>query len=139
MKKLWIVPVLLAILSACSQSETIKTNSPWARQGKIDGNSAVYFILENNTKQDDRLIRVESSVTETSELHLTKMSSDNTMMMMPQESVAIPAGSKVNFEPGGYHVMLLNLKKDLKIGDSIKITLNFEKAGRIELEVPVKE
>jgi copper(I)-binding protein len=138
MKKLLSALFILIILSGCAANKTIKIISPWARPGKLDGNSAAYFILENNTAQDDRLVGVASPVSEMSELHMTKMDAQNKMMMMPQEFVDIPSAGKLNFEPGGYHVMLLNLKKDLQVGETIKITLNFEKAGKIEIDVPVK-
>lgn len=139
MKTLLFALVSLMIMSGCTASETMKISSPWARPGKMDGNSAAYFMLENNTKVDDRLVGAESSVAETSELHMTKMDAENKMMMMPQEFIALPAEGKVNFEPGGYHVMLLNLKNDLQVGETIKMTLSFEKAGKIVLDVPVKE
>jgi len=139
MKKLLLALLSLMILSGCSADETMKINAPWVRPGKIDGNSAAYFVIENNTKMDDRLVGAEASIAETSEMHMTKMDADNKMMMMPQEFIALPSGGKVNFEPGGYHVMLLNLQKDLQVGEMIKLTLSFEKAGKIELDVPVKE
>jgi copper(I)-binding protein len=139
MKRIFLFLITMFILGGCAVAETVKVDSPWARPGKKDGNSAAYFVIENNTKMDDRLVSAKSSISETSELHMTKMDSESKMMMMPQESIDLKAGDKVIFEPGGYHVMLLNLKKDLQVGEKIKLTLTFEKAGNIELDIPVKE
>lgn len=61
------------------------------------------------------------------------------MMMEPQEAVEIPAGENVQFQPGGLHVMLVGLKNDLKVGDTLKVTLKFETAGEITVEAEVKE
>lgn len=61
------------------------------------------------------------------------------MMMVQQENVPVSAESKVEFKPGGLHVMLIGLKQDLNPGDTITVTLNFEKVGQITLDVPVRE
>jgi copper(I)-binding protein len=139
MKKLVIVIGLLILLCACSADETLRINNPWVRPGKKDGNSAAYFSIVNNTKQEDKLVGAETSSAGNCEIHMTSIDSDNMMRMTPQENIPIPAGSKVDFIPGGFHVMLLNLKNDLQTGEIIKITLKFEKAGKIEVDIPVKE
>jgi copper(I)-binding protein len=61
------------------------------------------------------------------------------MSMKQQESVSVPAGDQVEFKPGGLHIMFVNLKRDLKVGDTITITLIFEKAGRLTIQAVVKE
>jgi len=60
------------------------------------------------------------------------------MSMHHQMSVNIPAGEQVVFEPGGYHVMLINLQRDLIDGETISLNLKFKNAGEIRLEVPVR-
>ena len=67
------------------------------------------------------------------------MSDEGTMSMQPQENVPIPNGSEVAFEPGGLHVMLINLESDLRPGDGFSLSLNFQQAGTVEIEVPVRE
>ena len=61
------------------------------------------------------------------------------MMMVQQENVPVSAESQVEFKPGGLHVMLIGLKQDLNPGDTFAVTLNFENAGEITLDVPVRE
>jgi copper(I)-binding protein len=138
MKKKIFFIFLFSLLFACSSNAIIKINLPWVRPGKVEGNSVVYFMIANDTKMEDKLVGADCSEAGTCEIHLTKINSENKMIMMPQEFVSIPAGGKVVFEPGNYHVMVLNLKKDLKPGDTFLLTLKFEKAGEMKIEVPVK-
>ena len=67
------------------------------------------------------------------------MPESQVMRMVKQENVPVPGGGKVEFAPGGLHVMLIGLNADLAVGDTIEVTLTFEKAGEITLQVPVKE
>ena len=61
------------------------------------------------------------------------------MMMVQQENVPVGVQSQIEFKPGGLHVMLIGLNQDLKPGDTFQVTLNFEKAGQITMDVPVKQ
>ena len=61
------------------------------------------------------------------------------MTMQPVESVPVPAGETVELKPGGYHVMLLDVKKVLAVGDTIDVTLTFEKAGEVTTTAEVRE
>ena len=68
------------------------------------------------------------------------MSDDNGVMSMQmQEAVPVLAKDQVEFKPGGLHVMLVALAQDLNVGDTIPVTLNFEKAGSIKVDVSVRE
>jgi hypothetical protein len=67
------------------------------------------------------------------------MSDDDMMIMQHQMSVELPANDETSFEPGGLHVMLINLQRELKDGETIRVTLNFKNAGEMELEVPVRQ
>lgn len=128
---------VMLILTACGP-KNLQVTQPWARPGAIGDNSAIYLVIDNPTSEADTLLGAATDVANTTELHKSTM--ENGMMMMePQEKVSINARSKVVFEPGGLHVMLVGLKQDLHAGDTIRLTLNFEKAGAITLDVPVKE
>ena len=61
------------------------------------------------------------------------------MTMKPVESITLPKGVMVELKPGGYHIMMLKLAKPLKVGDTVKITLTFDKAGIVLVDVPVRE
>ena len=134
--------VIILIAAACSSpgsSENMITlRDTWARPGIAGGTSAVYFVLENPASQEESLQSASSDIAEASELHRSEMSSDGTMSMHHQMSVPIPAGEEVAFEPGGLHVMLINLQRDLNEGETISLVLKFKNAGEMQLDVPVR-
>ncbi|BAJ62902.1 copper chaperone PCu(A)C [Anaerolinea thermophila] len=131
---------VILLMSACaSRQSNLTIQDPWARLGVAGGNSAIYLKIENATKEDDALISASCDAAMMTELHMTQMMDDGTMKMEPQEKISIPAGQTVELKPGGLHIMLMNLKKDLKTGDTLNLKLKFEKSGEIEVSVPVKE
>ena len=140
--RVWLLVALLAAIwmSGCAGSTGgLEVQGAWARPGATGGNSAVYFVIDNRQAQDDTLLNAASDAAQMVELHISKMSEDGTMIMEHQENVPAPAGKKVEFTPGGLHVMLMGLTGDLKPGDKIAVTLTFEKAGDIEVEAAVRE
>lgn len=128
---------LYFLLSAC-QPKTITISDAWARPGSRGGNSAVFFVINNPTTRDDSLMSARGDVALNIELHRTTMN-QGVMKMEPQSSVMVPAESQMAFKPGDYHVMLINLGSDLRLGDSFPLVLTFENAGEITLQVRVKE
>jgi periplasmic copper chaperone A len=134
--------VLLSVMmsSACTPAATdIEASEVWARTGMAGGNSAVYMVLVNGTSADDELLSASSDVAEAVELHISQMGPNGEMQMIPQSSVPLAAGAKVEFKPGGLHVMLIGLKQELKVGDQFEITLHFKNHTDIVLKVIVKE
>ena len=141
MKRILIFVVLsVMLLSACAPAATdIEASEVWARTGMAGGNSAVYMMLVNGTSADDELLSASSDVAEAVELHESKMGANGEMQMIPQASIPLAAGVKVEFKPGGLHVMLIGLKQELKIGDEFVLTLHFKNHADITLKVIVKE
>ena len=137
----WMVALLLAALlvGACGKTGEFKVMDAWARPAASGDNGAVYFIISNATDTDDRLLTVSTDVASVAEVHMSMKDSNDVMSMQMQEAVPIPAQQEVIFKPGGLHVMLIGLSRDLKIGETISLTLNFEKAGSITLQAPVEE
>ena len=112
---------------------------PWARPTPPGLTvTAVYFGVKNHGKTADRLIGYSSSVAGRSELHETRM--DGGMARMrPVESVSIPANGSIKAEPGGLHLMLLDLTQTLDVGQRIPVTLKFERAGNVVVEAVVED
>jgi copper(I)-binding protein len=133
-----IIFTTMLILSACSPDSDLTVSEIWARPGIADGNTGVFFVIDNPTGQTDRLLSAASEIAEAVELHKTTMT-DGVMQMTPQEFVEVPAGEQVVFQPGDLHVMLIGLHSQLNVGDSFDLTLNFETAGAITLSVTVQE
>jgi copper(I)-binding protein len=131
--------VFLLLTSACAGSPEITIDDPWARPGFKGDNSAVYLVINNSTEQGDGLIGASSDVANMTEIHLSKMDAEGTMTMERQDLIGIPASETVTLEPGGLHVMLMNLVNDLNVGDKFDLTLAFQRAGDIVVEVEVKQ
>jgi copper(I)-binding protein len=108
-----------------------RATPPGARSG------GAYFTVRNGGGVADRLVRVASPVAAAVELH--SMTMDGNMMRMRQVAgIDIAAGATLTLASGGYHVMLIDLRQPLKIGDKIPLTLNFDKSGAIDIVATVE-
>jgi periplasmic copper chaperone A len=101
----------------------------------MDTSLAGYMQIKNASGTDDRLMGVTSDFADAM-LHETRMNGD-VASMQEVAAIDIPAGSTVDFKGGGLHVMFTNLKQDLKEGDTVNWTLQFEKAGNITVPATV--
>jgi periplasmic copper chaperone A len=139
-----------SILAGCSSgSASIVVSDPWARASSAMASAgAAYMTIDNTGSAADALIGASSPAATTVEVHETVAmgspapgaSGDGGMMgMQPVARLEIPAGGSVELKPGSYHIMLIGLKQDLKVGDSIEITLKFETAGEIKVTAAVRE
>lgn len=135
------VLALLAATSACSPSpgiSEIRVDSPWARPTLAAGRtSAAYLSIENRGAGDDRLVGASSEVAGRMTLHAASNENGIARMRPLPAGLAIGGGETVKLEPGGYHLMIEQLKRPLTAGETIPITLNFERSGprRIEAQV----
>jgi copper(I)-binding protein len=94
--------------------------------------------LRNSGDSTDRLVKVESDIANAVELHKTTMEG-SMMKMAPVENVEVPAKGQAELKPGGLHVMLIGLKRELKADEKIKLKLQFEKGGTQEVEAVVRK
>jgi hypothetical protein len=112
---------------------------PWARALPPNAPAgAAYFTVQNQGEQDDRLLGAQTPLADKAELH-THVQEGDMMKMQMIGSLSIPAGSDVVFAPGAHHVMLFGLKRPLVAGERFPLTLEFEKAGKLEVEVTIEE
>lgn len=116
----------------------LKIGHPWSRAtptgAKVGGG---YLSIENTGTTADRLVSVSVPFAARSEIHEMAVK-DGIMTMRPlDKGVEVPAGAKVEFKPGGYHIMFMDLKQQLKQGEMMKGTLTFEKAGTVDVEFKV--
>jgi copper(I)-binding protein len=111
---------------------------PYPGESKKGSVTAVYMVIHNDGRVADRLLRVETAVAESAEIHRTAIEGGvHRMAVVP--SIEVPAGGRVALEPGGYHVMLIGLRDPLRTGDNFPVTLVFERAGRVRVETQVRE
>ncbi|TFW16005.1 copper chaperone PCu(A)C [Duganella callida] len=136
MKKLLSL-LLLAALPALAQ---VTVSEPWVR-ATVAAQKATGAFMTLTSTQAAKLVAVSSPAAGAVEVHEMKM--DNDMMRMRQvPALDLPAGQPIKLAPGGYHLMLLNLKQPLKDGDKVPLTLEIEDAhkvrSKVEVEAPVK-
>jgi periplasmic copper chaperone A len=117
----------------------IQAVDAWTRAGAAEmGNGAAYMILRNSGDTADRLVKAESDVAGAVELHKSSMEG-GVMKMAPVENIEVPAKGQAELKPGGLHVMLIGLKRELKAGEKVRLKLQFEKAGMQEIEAEVRK
>ena len=130
------------VLAACQSSKIttggLDVQNAWARPAASGDNGAIYFIIENGTAYDDALLSGQSDVAAAVEMHRSQVEGDH-MSMHQEDQIALPAGEAVAFSPGGFHIMLVGLRRDLKAGETFEITLNFERAGEKNITVTVRD
>ncbi len=142
----WMMTALTSvalILTACAQRPAgpqIKVEDAWARPvSAVGDNGAIYLRLVNTGNEADALLGGESTVAKAVELHETMEMQGDVMSMGPVSSVEVPARGEVELKPGGIHLMLVELKQPLAVGDKVSITLRLEKSGEMPLDVEVRE
>jgi copper(I)-binding protein len=128
----WGRPAAMTAMSGDMKGQSMKDHSMGG------GTTAVYLTLVNKGDAPDALLSASSDVSKTVELHETQMKGD-VMRMVPIPRIAIPAKGRTELKPQGLHLMLIGLKRDLKPGDEINMTLHFEKSGEKELTVKVRK
>lgn len=146
-----VVAASLALLAGCSGSTAspaagITVTDAWARSSSASASAgAAYATITNAGSAADALIGASSPAAATVEVHETVVmgspdpSGGGMMGMQPVARVEIPAGGSLQLKPGSYHVMLIGLVKDLKAGDTIDLTLKFERAGAVTVKAQVRE
>jgi copper(I)-binding protein len=131
-----LILALLFVGQALAQSpdqNAVVVEHPWARatpRGAKTG--AVYVTLVNNGNVADRLLGVTTPVAEKVQFH--SVSEENGVSRMREmRAVEIAPGAKVTFSPGGMHIMLVGLSQPLKERQTIPLSFNFEKAGKVDV------
>lgn len=148
-----ILPVLFGLVlfaAACgSDSDTESTGAddtpvtisdPWSRQ-PADGQTrtAAYGVVSNPTDEDVRIVAASSPISDTVELHITTMDDDGAMSMQEvEEGFVVPAGGEFVFEPGGPHIMVLDIDS-ATYPASVEFSLDLEGADALNFTAEVRE
>lgn len=127
----------LPAFAADAPKGSIMVEQPWARASAGNApNGAAFMTVMNHGAAADRLVGASSPASAKAELHNHIM--DQGVMRMRQiEGIDLDPGAPVQMRPGGLHVMLIGLKAPLKAGTKLPLTLVFEKAGQVAIEVDV--
>lgn len=138
------------------RSGDVTVSGVWARASAGGQTAGAAYMRIEGGDEDDRLLAASApdSVAAVTELHETVSEDDEpapgagahsgmdmggSMTMREVAAIEVPAGETVDLEPGGYHVMLLQLTGPLEVGDAFDLTLTFEEAGERVVEVEVRE
>lgn len=132
--------ILLALgASAWAQSAAVDVQGAWAR-ATVQGQKATGAFMKLTAKENAKLVSASSPVAGVVEIHEMKME-ENVMKMRAIPSLDLPAGKAVELKPGGYHVMLMDLKEPLKKETTVPLTLVVKDdkgvESKVELTVPV--
>ncbi|MRU16278.1 copper chaperone PCu(A)C [Roseovarius sp. A21] len=117
----------------------IMVDDAYARSSAMSAKTgAAFMMIHNQGDTDDRLIGVSSPAAKVVQLHTHKEDANGVMKMMHvEEGFALPAEGMIKMQRGGHHVMFMGISEPFEQGIMIPLTLTFEKAGEIEVEVPV--
>lgn len=129
--------VLMVVSATASASDAIKVTSAWARPPLTPGGAAAAYIsLENTGTGGDRLVGIKSDAAKRIMLH-THMMEDGIAKMRQVEAIDLPTGGVLRMRPGGHHVMLTGPGAGIREGARFPLTLTFEEAGEVTIEVEV--
>ena len=115
----------------------ISVENEWARITP-SGTGSVYMEIKNNGNSDDKLLSASSDKAGMVMIHRSIREGDISKMIHIHDGITIPGNSSVSLKPGDYHLMLMNLDKNLSLGDKISIILNFEKNDSLEINPVAK-
>jgi len=130
----------LAALPALAHDYTagdVAIGHPWTRAAGANGTGAGFMTLRNRGTQPDRLLSAASPAASTIELH-THVREGDVMRMRPVADIPVPPGETVELRPGGLHLMMIGLTAPLQQGTRVPLTLRFERAGEVRVELAVE-
>ena len=142
MKQSYLCISFIAALGLCGAAvaQTLEVHGAWAR-ATVPGQMATGAFMKLTAKDTSKLVSVSSPVAGVVEVHEMKMEGD-VMKMRAIAGLDLPAGKAVELKPGGYHVMLMDLKQPLPMNTTIPLTLTFKDAKgtehKTEIKVPVQ-
>ena len=130
----------MSIAFAASAAAQVTVREPWIR-ATVPAAQATGAFMELVSKQDARLVEVRSPAAGIIEIHQMSMQGDR-MMMSAVEGIDLPAGKPVALASGGYHIMMMDLKRQMKAGETVPMTLVIQGKGKkpetVQVQVPVK-
>lgn len=136
MKKIALLLASVLILAGCSAKPAVETADLWVKSSEmsmVGGMTAIYGTLTNTTGSDITLTGATTEVAGLVEIHEVAMVDGEMKMQEIDGGLVIPAGQSVILEPGGNHIMLMELTAAIEAGQEISVTLNFDGADSLAL------
>lgn len=139
MKRLLLAAALLCLATPVLASGAgLQVSRTWARPAPQGGNGAGYAVIVNTGPSADKLTAASSPVAARIEIHESMIMGGQAMMHPRPGGLAIPAGGTAQLKPGGFHLMMMGLKRPLKAGEHFPMTLTFQKAGKVQADFVVQ-
>lgn len=136
---IFLISVINVAQANTPASDAINIEEPYARAVPPgQPNSAVFLQLNNTSKTDHAIVNASSNVSKITELHV-HIHEAGMMKMRRIDKIDIPAQSKTTLQPGGLHIMLIQLQQTLKIGDTVTVNLEFEDGSKATVEAPIRK
>jgi len=131
---------LLALLSGCvaAPKSSLTVSNIRSNACAAGDNCGVFMTITNAASTPDVLLGVKSDLAEMAGLHTVVKDDQGGMKMTPVENIPVPASGAAELKPGSLHIMLMTLNKDLKAGDTFPLTLKFQNAGEMTIQVKVQ-
>lgn len=120
------------------QATELKVSDQWMRPGAKVMGTALYFVVENQSDVPDTLYKITSDVSNMIQLHET-YTIDDMMGMREVGKYVIGPESSLELKPGGYHIMVMKLKRDIKAGDEAEFVLHFKLTGDVSVTAEAKK
>lgn len=127
---------VMAVSGGCA-ARSLTANGAFSYACAAGGECGVYLTILNPSREPDTLVAVRSDVAARAELHRLTTDEQGELTMEQVERIQVPATDKVDLKPGSLHIMLLELKKELKAGDTFALTLVYENSGENVVDVLV--
>lgn len=138
-KSRFVPACILVLLAACaSPGPAIRVEEAWARPTAGPAPGAAYLSIHNDGKRPDRLLGARSDRCATVEIHRTRVVEGRARMTPAGDGIAVGPGETVELKPGGHHLMLFEPAEPLRDGERFELTLEFEEAGEVRVEIQVR-
>jgi copper(I)-binding protein len=120
-----------------TEAGALRIVNPWTRAAGQGMQGGGFLIIRNTAATPDRLVSATSPAAGRLELH-THIRDGDVMRMRPVTDILVPANGEVTLQPGGLHLMLIGLTRPMSDGQSIPVTLRFEQAGEVTIQLAVQ-
>ena len=133
--------VCCILLAGCVEQKTgepIAVRDAWIREPPPRSPAAGYLVIENRGENSVELIAAETQAAGRTEIHIMEHK-DNRMTMRKAAALAVPVGGQVEMKSGGTHLMLMQLRQPLKVGDEVELVLHFSDQSQLRIKAPVRK
>ena len=135
-----VLSIALALICGAAQAQSVEVKDAWIRTS-VQGQMSTGAFMKITARENMKLVSVSTPVAGVAEVHEMKMEGDVMKMRAVEGGLDLPAGKTVELSPGGYHLMVMDLKAALPKGSTVPFTLVFKDAkgveSKVELKVPV--